>query len=146
MKFIISHRGNISGPNPNKENHPDYIKEALNKGFNVEIDLWFDNNKVYLGHDAPQYDIDPYFLINNKFWIHAKNIDAAYFLSNFFSLNWFFHDKDDCTLTSKGYIWTYPSKQITKKSIAVLPEKVQNYDISLAVGVCTDFPSNYLKP
>jgi hypothetical protein len=142
--IYIAHRGNISGPNPDKENHPDYIRDALNQGFNVEIDLWIEDKKIYLGHDKPEYEIkDKYFLLNKKFWIHAKNINAAYFLSNFFDVNWFFHQEDDCVLTSKGYIWTYPGKQLTKKSIAVMPEKCQNYDISEAVGVCTDFPEKY---
>ena len=37
MKFI-SHRGNLNGPIEEYENHPEYILEALKKGFNVEID------------------------------------------------------------------------------------------------------------
>ena len=34
----------------------------------------------------------------------------------------FEHQEDDVTLTSEGYIWTYPNKQLTDNSIAVLPE------------------------
>jgi len=26
---LIAHRGNINGPNPEKENHPDYINTAI---------------------------------------------------------------------------------------------------------------------
>jgi hypothetical protein len=37
-------------------------------------------------------------------------------------LNYFFHQEDDITLTSKGYIWAYPGKQPIKNSIAVMPE------------------------
>ena len=36
---IISHRGNISGPDPKNENLPSYIDKALNQGLDVEIDL-----------------------------------------------------------------------------------------------------------
>jgi hypothetical protein len=50
---LIAHRGNINGSNPEKENHPDYINEAIKLGHNVEIDVWFINNKFYLGHDDP---------------------------------------------------------------------------------------------
>jgi len=54
MKFI-SHRGNLTGPNPERENHPSYILEATANGFEVEIDLWYENGKLILGHDEPQY-------------------------------------------------------------------------------------------
>ena len=33
--ILISHRGNLTGKNPERENHPDYIKEALDLGFDV---------------------------------------------------------------------------------------------------------------
>jgi hypothetical protein len=36
----IAHRGNTRGPNPEKENHPDYILQAIREGFDVEIDVW----------------------------------------------------------------------------------------------------------
>ena len=35
--ILISHRGNISGPNPERENHPEYIFEALQAGYDVDI-------------------------------------------------------------------------------------------------------------
>ncbi|WP_415286508.1 hypothetical protein ABXT46_00215 [Candidatus Pelagibacter sp. Uisw_104] len=37
--FHISHRGNIFGPNKKNENKIDYIKNALNLGFGVEVDI-----------------------------------------------------------------------------------------------------------
>lgn len=142
--IIISHRGNISGNDPSKENHPDYISQALDCGFNVELDFWVHDNKFYLGHDNPQYEISESFIHNSKFWIHAKNINAAYYLTDNSYLHWFFHDKDDCVLTSSGFLWTYPGKQLTTKSIAVMPELVKDtYDLSIAYGICTDFPQNY---
>ena len=59
--IFISHRGNLSGPNPKLENSINYINEALKK-FDVEIDLWFHQRKFYLGHDMPQYEVDINFL------------------------------------------------------------------------------------
>ena len=56
-RFLISHRGNLNGPQPNKENSPDYINEAIESGYNVEIDIWFIHNKWYLGHNNPTYEI-----------------------------------------------------------------------------------------
>lgn len=143
--MIIAHRGNLNGPNPQHENHPDYIKAAIEAGFNVELDLRVIDNKCYLGHDTPQYEVPVKFLYNHKFWIHAKNIDAAYLLTQHASLHWFFHDQDDCTLTSRGYLWTYIGKQLTPSSIAVMPELAPpGYDLSLCIGVCTDYPQKYL--
>ena len=53
---LISHRGNTSGPNPEKENSPEYIIAALLAGYEVEIDVWFENGKFMLGHSEPQYE------------------------------------------------------------------------------------------
>ncbi len=38
--FLISHRGNISGKLPERENTVDYIQEALGLGYDVEVDVW----------------------------------------------------------------------------------------------------------
>ena len=42
---LISHRGNLEGPNPERENHPDYIYGALQAGYDVEIDVWWVEGK-----------------------------------------------------------------------------------------------------
>lgn len=146
--ILISHRGNINGKQPDKENHPDYIWEALRKGYNVEIDVWFVNDKLKLGHDNPQYDF-PFELFENhynKLWIHCKNLEAIVELNKFDKtgtrLNYFWHQEDDVTLTSKGYIWAYPGKQPIANSIAVMPE-LNKDDISKCVGVCSDYIINY---
>ena len=39
---LIAHRGNIDGPNPERENSPEYIEEALKAGYDVEVDVWYD--------------------------------------------------------------------------------------------------------
>ena len=54
---LIAHRGNITGPDPSRENHPDYIRQAIDLGYNVEIDVWRIGGKFILGHDEPQYEI-----------------------------------------------------------------------------------------
>lgn len=136
--ILISHRGNIDGSDPSKENHPDYIKKALNKGYDVEIDLWYTNNELMLGHDEPQYKIDFHWLTKRKknLWVHCKNIECLQFLHDK-DINFFWHEKDTVTITSKGYIWAYPGKQPIKKSIAVMPE-IEGDDISLCDGICSD--------
>ena len=54
---LIAHRGNIFGPNLDRENNPDYILEALDYGCDVEIDLWVKDNDLFLGHSSPEYPI-----------------------------------------------------------------------------------------
>ena len=64
--ILISHRGNFKGRNPEKENHPDYIKDAIERGYHVEVDVWVNNGIFYLGHDEPQWRVDVDFLRNPK--------------------------------------------------------------------------------
>jgi hypothetical protein len=35
--ILIAHRGNISGPSPEKENNPRYIDFAIETGYNVDL-------------------------------------------------------------------------------------------------------------
>lgn len=143
----IAHRGNIDGPNPDKENHPDYLKAALDLSYDAEVDVWLVNGKFILGHDEPQYEVPASFLYNDHFWLHAKNIPAISNLNaraRSYFINCFFHDTDACTLTSGGWIWTYPGKLIIGPgAIAVMPEKVPGWDISEAEGVCSDYINKY---
>ena len=44
---IISHRGNLKGPDPKNENTKGQIDKALKMSFDVEIDLWKINNKYF---------------------------------------------------------------------------------------------------
>lgn len=144
--IIISHRGNIEGPNPELENKVSQIEKAINLGYDVEIDIIYKDNKLYLGHDSPQEEITLKWLdqYKNKLWIHCKTKEALFFLHNKSKdLNYFCHDKDFATLTSKNIIWGYPGEKI-KNSIFVLPEW-ENDDISNALGICTDYPEKYLK-
>ena len=143
--ILIAHRGNIDGKSELYENEPNYIDKALKKGYDVEIDVWVIEGNFYLGHDKPQYGITLEWLDKrkNELWIHCKNIEAMeWFNSLFDTYNYFWHQEDTLTLTSKGYIWAYPGKQPIKTSIAVMPE-IYNDDISQFLGICSDYIQNY---
>ena len=43
---LIAHRGNINGPNIEEENKPNYLINTINKGFFVELDLWYVINYI----------------------------------------------------------------------------------------------------
>mgnify|MGYP001254935670 FL=1 len=138
---LISHRGNLDGPRIDLENSPEYINNALSHGYDVEIDVRFINGFFYLGHDRAEHKIEKNFLQTEGLWCHAKNIEA---LEELRKLNcvYFWHENDDYTLTSNGFIWAYPGKKLTKNSICVLPEKVEYSEINCA-GICSDFIKKY---
>lgn len=147
MTKLIAHRALMHGPDRALENHPEQIKLTLSQGFECEIDIWLHDNQLYLGHDEPTYHIGDGFLHQPGLWIHAKNLEALYWLT-ITKLNYFWHQNDDFTLTSHGYIWTFPGKELTSRSVAVLPEI---HDPSLSnlnfqcFGICSDFVIDIAK-
>ena len=144
---LISHRGNLKGPNEVRENSPYYIIEAIAEGYDVEVDLWWVDGKVYLGHDEPQYEVSNKWLGEriDKLWIHCKNIDAIiFFKESQYKFNYFWHEEDTVTLTSQNYIWAYPGNQPIKNSIAVMPE-INKEETNICLGICSDYIENYNK-
>ena len=142
---LIYHRGNLTGKNIEKENHPDYIDIALRIGFNVEIDLWLIDDKLYLGHDSAQYEVNLEYLKNDKLWVHCKNSDALNFCMLNEGIHFFWHEDDDYTITSNNFIWAYPKvKPISVKTIAVLPELGNTHSLKDYYGICSDFIVNYI--
>ena len=145
--ILISHRGNIDGPNVENENKPSYISTAIEKGYDCEVDFWFVNNKFVLGHDEPQYEIPIEFIQSyyRKLWIHCKNYDALSKLVEIdrggVYLNYFWHDTDDVIITSQGYMWANPGVYI-ENSIAVLPEYKED-NLAGRLGICSDYIINY---
>lgn len=146
--YFISHRGNTSGPNRERENEPSYLLEAIALGFDVEVDIWFwyscslSQGMFYLGHDSPQYPVDNSFIerIKDKSWFHCKNLEALHKISIFENINYFWHQNDDFTLTSKGYIWTFPGKNISDRSI-LLTKNINDTRLNNCAGICSDYIS-----
>lgn len=149
MTILIAHRGNIDGPAPEYENQPRYIVGALasyDNKIHCEIDVWFSCGEFYLGHDSPVFRIDESFLLNGRLWCHAKNLAALEAMLKNPLIHCFWHQEDDYTITSRGYIWTYPGKQLTSNSICVMPELSKEVpDLSKIAGICSDHLSRYLK-
>jgi hypothetical protein len=133
--ILISHRGNLNGKTDD-ENKPKYIEEALSQGFDVEVDVWYIDNQFWLGHDKPQYKVSEGFLEHHSLWCHAKNIQALYVMDKNYHIHCFWHQEDDVTLTSRGFFWTYPGKELTESSIAVLPDSKPTVKVK---GICSDF-------
>lgn len=142
--IIISHRGNLDGPIVSKENCVESIDTAIGLGFNVEIDVWSKNNKIYLGHDSPEYEITEKWLKERKdlLWIHCKNLEAAFELHKKFRC--FCSERDPFCFISKGYIWVNDLETMPLSN-CVIPllsiEEIQTYRFfNEAFAVCTDYP------
>lgn len=153
--IVISHRGNLDGPDVDTENHPDTIDRAIKSGFDVEIDVRLVENEWWLGHDEPQYQVDWQWLLNrkNRLWVHTKNISALshlnvlglspYHKHRTPNVHYFWHEKDTVALTSRGFLWAYPNSDTPENAIAVMPE-IAHGDLSRVLGVCTDYPRTYI--
>lgn len=145
MKYLISHRGNLNGKILEEENTSSYIQEALSAGYDTEIDVWVKDKVLFLGHDGPEQKVSLEWLNErkDKLWIHCKSLETLSFFNECkIPFNFFFHDQDEATLTSKSFIWAFPGKQPLRNSIAVLPE-IHGDDVSICLGICSDFIQNY---
>ena len=142
--LLISHRGNLFGPDDLLENNPTKVAELVNRGFHVEVDVWSKDGKLYLGHDSPSVFVTTDFILHPNIWCHAKNLEALEYLLTI-GAHCFWHQTDNYTLTSENIIWTYPGYTGTSKSIIVCKtiketEKALQQDV---YGVCSDYVGYY---
>lgn len=143
--IIISHRGRLNGLAFSAENTKYAIDLAISKGIHVEIDVWGDRkSRLALGHDNPDEFISLNYLSNPNIWVHAKNHYALELLYKK-DVNYFYHQSDAFTVTSKGYNWahidTLPLINNTIYCAFTLDEleKLKS-KITSPIGICTDFP------
>jgi len=146
--IIISHRGNLKGKDLSKENNPAHLQHVMgDHKIMCEVDLWLVDNELLLGHDFPEYKIDESFLESfaNFLVIHAKDLNAANWLyDSQRKYNWFYHKNDEMTLTSHGWIWSYPGIYMDNGVVVELGPP--NTAITLHTrGVCTDYPLAWLE-
>ena len=142
---IISHRGNIVGPNPGKENRPSYIDCAISSGLDVEVDLRLIGGELWLGHDTPDYKVTIQWIIHwhKNLWIHCKNLEASQFLFSYKDkVKYFCHTNDSYVLTSSGHIWAH-DLNLKLDGNCIIP-LLNNYDIfsysgDYVHGICTDY-------
>lgn len=141
---LISHRGNVSGPNKDLENKTDYINNAIDQGFDVEIDLRINNGCLFLGHDYPQYEIDFNWLKErkDKLWIHCKDFKSLSLLSST-DFTFFFHLKEDYTIISNGLIWVDNLNNYNNKCVIPLitKDQIQTPLKNSVFGICSDYIS-----
>lgn len=163
--WLISHRGNMSGPGSARggENSPEAILHVLDSlyGCYVEADIMLRDNKLWLGHDKPEYELPDelmYSALANRIIWHCKSLKTLLHLRAMpYNRHFFIHNDDDATLTSDGFIWVHPMaihkmidpERESYKAIAVMPENalvaIPNSEILKFRGICTDDIYRYRK-
>lgn len=152
---LICHRANLYGKTI-LENHPDKIYNCLRLGFDIEIDIRKIGDKLFLGHDNPQYEISLEFLekYRERIWIHCKDYSSLEYMNNLENrdnFNYFYHTDEDYILTSKNNIWCYPGKKLLKNSVCVMPEldnSINKNELKTdnnIYKICTDNPYSYTE-
>ena len=142
---LISHRGNLSGPNPENENTLLHIQRAIDRGYDVEIDVRLLDGQLYLGHDSPDYPVELSWLLERKdhLWIHAKNFKAMDFLLPH-DFRVFYHSVEKhVVIGNTKTAWSCDLMEATEKSVVPMIglDDVEKYKGLAAgfYGVCSDY-------
>ncbi len=142
--IYIAHRAQISGLS-SEANHPGWIDKVLSANIHCEVDCWYSDKHLYLGHDKPTYRVNIKWLLERApmLWVHAKSLETLEFLYQYHNdINYFWHENDEFTLTSWAFIWTRSNGLFGPKSVVVMDgpsnERLNCY------GVCTDWVPNVI--
>jgi len=142
---IISHRANLNGIDPKRENNPVYIDECIEEGFDVEIDLRVKNGNFYLGHDYPVYKISEKWLIQRSDFllVHIKEIEALNLVfEKKLNIHHFCHQDDEFTFTSNNLIWCH-NLNLLMNDKCLIPllslEQVNSFNKTDIHAICTDY-------
>ena len=140
--ILISHRGNINGVNSKKENTKSYIQEAINLGYDVEVDIRCVNDEFLFGHDSGQYHVELQWLLDrkDKLWVHCKNFESLSELIDT-DIRVFYHQKEEYTIISDGHIWAHNINNINDKCIIPLLSHTNlvNWNPTDVYGICSDY-------
>tara|TARA_R100000008_G_scaffold31266_1_gene17456 strand:- start:702 stop:1139 length:438 start_codon:yes stop_codon:yes gene_type:complete len=140
--ILISHRGNINGIDFVQENTKPYIQNAIDLGYDVEVDIRYEDNNFLFGHDYGQYDVELQWLLDrkDKLWVHCKDFKSLSKLIDT-EVRVFYHQKEDYTIISDGHIWAHNLSDIDDKCIIpLLSEKeLKNWKRTDVYGICSDY-------
>lgn len=150
---VIAHRGNLTGPDPEKENTWAAVRKCARLDIDAEIDFWVKDNRLCMGHDEnnlEQVSLYQFRELKINIYAHCKNLDALQFLGQNTPGNMipFSHDVDDFVALRNGEIWAHPNylKNIKDKTMVIAMtwgEPVKEELLGFA-GVCTDWPLELL--
>ena len=142
----ICHRGNVAGPRKELENNLGVLIQRDIQGLATEVDVWYHEGNLWLGHDRPDYKISLEWLAaSRRRLIHAKDGRTfAYLLEEAgkraLDLHIFYHTDEDYVLTNKGLVICYPGQPLLPGSLCMMPERASYTveDLQNAAVVCSD--------
>ena len=142
----ICHRGNLHGPVKELENNFGVLIQRSLHGYHVEVDVWYWEKNLWLGHDRPEYKITFDWLLSSKRrLIHAKDGATFEYLlqesgKRAADLHIFYHTEEDYVLTNKGLVICYPGKPLLEGSLCMMPERAtyRQEDMQKCFSVCSD--------
>jgi len=142
----VCHRGNVKGPVKELENNFGIFIQRTLQEERVELDVWYHENALWLGHDTPDYKVTLDWLASDKRrLIHAKDGKTFEYLlqeagKKALEIHVFYHTEEDYVLTNKGLVICYPGKPLLEGSLCMMPERA-NYkqeEFQKCFSVCTD--------
>jgi hypothetical protein len=145
----VCHRGNLYGPVKEMENNFGVLLQRSIQGYHVEVDVWYRDQTLWLGHDKPEYKITMDWLAKSKRrLIHAKDgLTFEYLLNESgrlaLDLHVFYHTDEDYVLSNKGLVICYPGKPLLKGSLCMMPERATytQEELQTCFSICTDSKS-----
>jgi hypothetical protein len=143
--YRIAHRGLTNGANKYLENRIEILIDRINCAQYSECDIWYIDNKLYLGHDQPTTEVKISVLRTPYLLLHMKNREALEYFTilrknGFYNFNIFWHTTDDYALSSVGDIIVYPGKEVILNSIYMMPEHdtSENNRTKCISEICSD--------
>lgn len=143
MALLISNRGNLNGINNQRENSPDYVKEALDKGYYVVVDVWAIGKHLAIGTHYAQHVVSIDFLQNPRIFARTNNVSTLTSLLES-KVHCFLNIQD--SLTNGGLLWRgYPTLEVTPRCIVYMPEWMLGDINKVHDVICTGICSNFIE-
>lgn len=147
-KQFLCHRGNLESKFVPDENRPDLLDRRISEAYGVELDLWCSDDKYWLGHDEPQYEVSFDWLMKDlsKKYIHCKDGETFEHMllrcgREGYRPHLFYHTKEDYALTTRGHVIVHPGIYLLDGSINMMPElgpEKKTAEYHKAFAVCSD--------
>jgi hypothetical protein len=142
----ICHRGNLNGPQKQIENNFGILIQRAIQGMDVEIDVWYHEGSLWLGHDRPEHKITLDWLASSKRrLIHCKDGKTLEYLTlesgrRALDLHLFYHTNEHYAITSKGHILCCPGQPLLQGSLCMMPEmaKYTEEEKLICFSICSD--------
>lgn len=149
----ICHRGVLNTTAKELENNLGVLIQREIQGVAVEVDVWYAEKSLWLGHDKPEYRITLEWLAaSRRRLIHAKDgATFAYLLEEAgkraLDLHIFYHTEEDYVLTNKGLLICYPGQPLLPGSLCMMPERASYTpeQLQCVAAICSDRKSTAEK-